>query len=183
MKYYMHGVGHWLGLDVHDAHAAVGQRRRLLRLAEVNAAGQLADAHDVDAVGNSLGLERGSVGELAVEQAGAEIGEKGEVFAQRQEGGALGLFLGRELFPFRAADGAEEDGVGLGAEFQRGVGEGLAVVVDAGAADVGGRVGEGEVLLLRDVGKHAQGLGHDLGSDVVTWQDGKLESRHRKGEP
>jgi len=36
------------------------------------------------------------------------------VLAQRQEGGALGLFLRRELFPLRAADGAEEDGVGLG---------------------------------------------------------------------
>ena len=53
------------------------------------------------------------------------------------------------------------------------------MVVDARAADVGGGVGEGETLLFGDVFEHAQGLGHDLGSDVVTWQDGKLESRHR----
>ena len=96
-----------------------------------------------------------------------------------EEGGALGLLLGREFFPLRAADGTEENGVGLGADFQRGVREGLAVVIDAGAADVGFRVGEGEVFLPGDVFEHAQGLGHDFGANVVSGKDGELECGHR----
>jgi hypothetical protein len=86
---------------------AIGQRDRGLRLAEINAARQLADADDVDAVRNALRLERRGVDQVLVEQTGADVGEETEGLAQRQERGALGLFLRRQLFPFRTTDGAE----------------------------------------------------------------------------
>ena len=55
------------------------------------------------------------------------------------------------------------------------------LVIDAGAADVGLRIGEGEVFLPGDVGEHAQGLGHHLGANVVSSKDGELKSGHHKG--
>ena len=165
------------GLDV-----AVGEGRGDFGEAEINAAGEFADADDVDAVGDALGFERGGVGEFAVKEARADVGEKREVLAEREERGALGLFLGGEFFPLRSADGAEQDGVGRSAYRERGVGEGFAVIVDARAADVGLGVGEGEVLLLGDVCKHAQGLGHHLGANVVSSKDGELKCGHRKGD-
>ena len=85
-------------------------------------------------------LRGGGVGELGVEEAGADVSEEAEGFAQGEEGGTLGLFFGREGFPFRAADGAEEDGVAGAAEGEGGLGQGLAVVIDAGPADIGGGV-------------------------------------------
>ena len=165
------------GLDV-----AVGEGRGHFGEAEVNAAGEFADADDVDAVGDALGFERGGVGEFAVKEAGADVGEECEVLAEREESGALGLFLGRKFFPLRTADGAEQDGVGRSANLERGVGQGFAVIVDAGAADVGFGEGKGEVLLLRDVCKYAQGLGHHLGANVVSSKDGELKCGHRKGD-
>ena len=69
----------------------------------------------------------------------------------------------------------------LGADIQTTVGrvgQGLPVMVDPGAADISLGVGEREVFLLRDVFEHAQRLGHYLGPDVVSSENGKLECRH-----
>jgi len=102
------------------------------------------------------------------------------VLAQREERGALGLFLGRKFLPFGPADRAKEDRIGLLAELEGGGGERLPVAVDAGATDVGDRVLEGEVLLSGHMIEYAQRLGHDLGSDVVTGKDGELQFLHGK---
>ena len=92
---------------------AVFERGGRLRLAEVDAAGELADADDVDTGRDALFLERGGVGEFWVEKAGADVGVERVGLADREQGRALGLFLGRKCFPFWAADGAEKDGFAL----------------------------------------------------------------------
>ncbi len=157
---------------------AVLERGGGLGLAEINAAGQLADAHDVDAVGDAFDLQRRRVDQFGIKQTGAEVGEKVEGLAQRQQGGAFRLFLGRQFFPLRAADRTKQDRVRLPAERERGVGQGLAVAVDARSADLGDLVMKREALLAGHVGEHAQGLGHHFGTDVVSWQDGELQRRH-----
>jgi hypothetical protein len=58
---------------------AVRERGRLLGLAEVQAARQLAYAHDVDPVGDALVLDRGGGLELLVEETGPDVREEREV--------------------------------------------------------------------------------------------------------
>ena len=48
------------------------------------------------------------------------------------------------------------------------------MVVDAGPPDVRLARLEGEPLLGRHMPEHAKGLGHHLGSNVVSCQDGEL---------
>src|SRR5690606_36033158 len=60
--------------------------------------------------------------------------------------------------------------------------KGLAVVVDAGAADVGGLVGKREAFFLGDVVEDAERLGHDFGADVVAGKDGKFKGGHGRWE-
>ena len=157
---------------------AVFEQRGGLGLAEVDAAGQLANADDVDAVGDAGGLERRGVGEIRIQQTGADVRKEVKGLAQREQSSALGLLLGGKFLPLGAADGAEENGVGLLAEREGGVGQGFAVIVDACAADVGVLVIEVQALLFGDVGENAERLGHDFGTDVVTGQDGKFKGGH-----
>ena len=97
-----HGVD---GFDV-----PVSERRGGLR-SKVEAAGELADADHVDAVRDAVRADRRSVDEVLQQQAGTHVGVEREVLAEGEEGGALRLFGRRQLFPLRAADGTEEDGV------------------------------------------------------------------------
>ncbi len=161
------------GLDV-----AVVEGGGLFRLAEIDAAGEFADADDVDAFRDALGFERGGVDEFAVEEAGADVGEEGKVFAEREEGGALGLFFGREFFPFRAADGAEEDGVGGGADFERFWRKRLAVAVDGDAADIGFLVIEAEAVRRRQIVQKLEGHCHDLRTDAISRKNCKFKRFH-----
>ena len=77
------------------------------RRSEIDAAGELAHAEDIEAIGDEFLLHRGCVGEGGEANAGAEVGEESEVLAQRQERAAFGLDVGREVFPFRSADRSE----------------------------------------------------------------------------
>ncbi len=58
------------------------------------------------------------------------------MFAQRQKGGALGLFLGRKFFPFRTTDRAEKNRVRGATGFERRIRQGFAVIINANPADV-----------------------------------------------
>src|SRR5208283_2586146 len=119
--------------------------------------------------------------ELAVEESWADVGKKREMPAQGQEGGPLGLVLGRKLLPLGSAHRAKEDGVVLLADAQRRVRQRFAMIVDAGAADIRGRGAQGETLLAGDVLQDPQGLGHHLGPYVVSSEYGELQGRHVKG--
>ena len=65
------------------------------------------------------------------------------------------------------------------AQLEGGIRESLAVIVDAGAADIGLGVGKGQPLLRGHVVEDAERLGHDLGSNVVSSKNGELQSRHK----
>ncbi len=100
------------------------------------------------------------------------------MFPQRQQRGAFGLLGGREGFPFRSADAAEEDGVGRltgGERFGR---QRVAVAVDGRAADERAVQMEVEREFLPHGAEDVEGFGHDLGADAVTGENCDLVVRH-----
>ena len=68
-----------------------------LGFSEVEAAGEFTHAEDVEAALDERLFDGGGVGEFGVTKGGAQVGKELEVFAQGQEGGALGLFVGGRL--------------------------------------------------------------------------------------
>jgi hypothetical protein len=106
-----HDLALFVNHGVDDLDVAIGQRGAALRLAEVHAAGQFTHAEHVEAAFDEVGADGRGGSERGIADAGAQIGEEAEMFSQREQSAALGLLVGRELFPLRAADGAEEDGV------------------------------------------------------------------------
>ena len=148
-------------------------------LAEVDAAGEFADAEDVEAAGDEFVFDWAGVGEGGVADAGSEIGEEAEVLAEWEEGSAFRLFGWGHGFPFRAADGAEEDGGGGFAGGDGFVGEGFAGGVDGGAADELVVEGEGEAVFLAGGFEDGEGSVHDFGADAVAGEDCDGERRRR----
>ena len=71
-----------LGVDA--ALLAVAEIDDLLGLAEIDAAGQLAHDHDVEAL-DDLALERRGVGERGIADRRAQIGVEREILAQPQQ--------------------------------------------------------------------------------------------------
>ena len=71
-------------LRVDAALLAVAEVADLLRLAEIDAAGQLADDEDVEAL-DQLALQRRGVGERRVDDRRPQIGEELEVLAQPEQ--------------------------------------------------------------------------------------------------
>ena len=71
-------------LGVDGALRAVLQGHDLLRLAEIDAAGELAHDDDVEAL-DHLALQGGGVGEGRVADRRAQVGEQAEILAQAQE--------------------------------------------------------------------------------------------------
>ncbi len=99
-------------------------------LAKVDAARQLADDDKVGAAAH-LGLERGAVDErVGREAAGAQVAVGAELLAQLED--ALLRADGRRRAPFRAADGAQENGVGGLGGGDGLVGQGVVVGIDGG---------------------------------------------------
>ncbi len=120
-------------LGVDGALLAVAEVDDLLRLAEIDAAGELAQDQDVEPL-DQLALQRGGIGERRIDDRRAQIGEQLEVLAQAQEPG-LGPHLVGHAVPFRPADGAEDHRIGGERLFHRRVGNRLAVGVIGAAAD------------------------------------------------
>ncbi len=76
-------------LGVDRALLAVAEVGDGLRLAEVDAAGQLAQDHDVEAL-DQLALERGGIGERRIGHGRAQVGVEREILAQAQQAGFAG---------------------------------------------------------------------------------------------
>jgi hypothetical protein len=93
------------------------------------------------------------------------------MLSQRQQSAALGLLIGRELFPLRAADAAKEDGIGLFAGFDGLFGERLAHGINGGTADEFVVVVEVEAGTAGDGVEDANGFGHDFRADAVAGED------------
>ena len=131
-------------------------------VAEVDAAGELAHDEQVGAL-DALAAQRAGVEQRARRADRAQVGEQLEPLAQAEQA-LLGARLRRVgRVPLGAADGGEQDGVGVLAGLERLGGERGAVLVDRGAADevVGQLEGADPVEDL------AGGV-HDLGPDPVT---------------
>ena len=120
------------------ARVVVGARL----LAEVDAAGELADDEQVGAL-DALALERARVVERRERADRAQVREEAQALAQAEQALLGPRRVGVGGVPLRAADGGEQDGVGRRAGGEHLVGERGAVRVDRGAAE--------EVLLEGDV--------------------------------
>ena len=163
-------------LRVDAAPLAVLERHDLLRLAEIDAAGELAHDDDVEAL-DHLALERGGVGERRVAHRRPEIREQAEFLAQAQEPGLGALLIGH-VGPFRAADGAEQHGVGLLRPLHGGVGDRDLMGVVGRAADEVGLGLEGCDAAPAEPGDELLDLARDLRPDAVAGQEKELERRH-----
>src|SRR5262249_30441410 len=122
------GVGH----RVDRARAAVREALDAPGLAEVEAARQLADDHEIGPL-DHLPLERRGVDEHRETLGRTEVRVEVELLADRQET-PLGPLLVGHVVPLGAADGAEEDRVRATAELERAGGQRRARRVDRGAA-------------------------------------------------
>ena len=120
-------------LRVDAALLAVAEIDDLLRLAEIDAAGELAHDQDVEAFDHLL-LQRRGGGERRIADRRPQIGEQLQVLAQPQQAG-LGTDLVGHLVPFRPADGAEQHRVGGHRLCHVGFGDRLAMRVVGAAAD------------------------------------------------
>jgi hypothetical protein len=127
-----------VGLRVAGVAAAVV----LCALAEVDAAGQLADNVEVDAAAD-LGLEGRAVDEgLGGEEARAKVSVGAHFFAQLEDALFRADLAGA---PFGTANGSEEDGVGGLCSFESLVGQGLSGGIDGGLSTLVDGLGLGEL--------------------------------------
>src|SRR6185503_7043959 len=133
---------------------------------EVQTAGQLANDEDVDAF-EALGAQRRAGGELGERAHRAEVGPQAERLAQPEQA-LLGADLGGRVVPGRAADGAEQHGVGAATGGERVVGERRAVGVDRCTADQALIEREAVPEQLADRVEDAARLVHDFGADAIT---------------
>ena len=114
-------------LGVDGALLAVAEVADLLRLAEIDAAGQLAEDEDVEPL-DQLALQRRRIGQRRVADRRPEVGEEAEVLPEPEQPG-LGPHLVGHVVPFRPADRGEEHRIGGERLFHRRVGDRLAVGV------------------------------------------------------
>ena len=137
------------------------------RRAEIDAAGEFADAEDIEAVLDEFLFHRRCIRQRGQADAGAEICEQPEVLPQRKQGTALRLDVRGQALPFRAADGAEQNRIRRLAGFHRRLRQRVAAVVDGRAADkvLGALDLEIEFPLHRI--QHAQRLDHHFRADAV----------------
>ena len=162
-------LGRRVDLGVDAAPRAVGQFLDAARVAEVDAASELAHDHDVEAL-DHLELEGGGLGQGVEDHRRTQVGEQVHFLAEAQEA-ALGLLLEGQGVPLGAADGAQQDrvrrhGVGHGR-----IGQGGIVGVEGGAADQVFRDLEGDGAALVHPLDNAAHLGHYLGADAVARQN------------
>ena len=145
------------------------------RLAEVDAAGQLAHDEQVDAL-DDLAPQRRGIGEPGDDGRGPQVREEAEILADAQQP-LLGAHVDGERVPLRPADRAEQHRPAVAADVDDLVAQRRAVGVDRGAADQLLDELEREALPGRDRLEHAAGLHDHLGADAVSGQQGRCDSR------
>jgi hypothetical protein len=163
-------------LGIHRALLAVTEIGDGLRLAEIDAAGQLAQNHDVEAL-DQLALEARGVGERRIGHSRPQIGVERELLAQPQQP-RLGPRIVGHLVPLRTAHRAEDHRVGGGRLRHGGVGDGDLVRVVGGAAHQPFLdVEPGDALLFQETDQPFH-LGHDFRTDAVAGEQEELVGGH-----
>ncbi len=122
-----------VNLRIYPALLAALERHDLLRLAEIDATGELAHDEDVEAF-DELALQGACIRECRIADRGTQVGEQVEILAQAQKA-RFGAMLIGDVVPLGSADRTEDDGVGLLRLGDGFVGDGHAVFVIGGAAD------------------------------------------------
>ena len=140
-----------------------------LRLTEVDATGQFADAQDIEAVSGDIGAQRAELFQPLVQFRWTQVAEQLEVFTQRQQRAALWLLVWRQIFPFRAAHGTKQNGVSLVAAFNGRLWQRFAVTVDGDAANVVMAGSNAHIKTLTHGFQYFQCLCHDFRANTVTW--------------
>ena len=147
---------------------AVFQRADAARLAEIDVAGEFAHNQNVQP-GHNFGFERGGVGQLFIQNGGAQVGKQIQICADGQEA-ALGAQRAVKLVVLGRTDCAEQHGIGGTAEVLRELGIGAAELVVGFAAQGGVFVGYVQALFNQFI-EHAHGFVHDFGADAVAFED------------
>lgn len=130
-----HDLALFINHGVNDLDVAIRKGGAALGLAEIETPCQLAHAEHIEAAFDEVRPHGAGGGEGRVANARAEVCKKAEVLADGQQSAALGLLIGRQVLPFRATYGAEEDGIARLAGGDGLSGQGLAGGVNGGTAD------------------------------------------------
>lgn len=153
-----------------------------LGLSEVEASGEFANAEHIKSAGDEGFFDGRRVGELGVAEGGPKVCEESEMLSEGEKSGSFGLLVWGEGFPLGAADGSEQDGVRVFADFEGLLGECFSVDVDGDTSDAGLRGFEREAELCAGEFENAEGFGHDFRSDSVTGENSDFEGRHKGGD-
>ncbi len=157
-----------VALGVERLELAVRQLGAAARLAEIDAARQLADDHDVEAL-DDLGLERAGIDQRIEHLGRPQVGEQVHLLAESQQP-AFGLLVELDIVPFRPADRAEQHGVGFERALHGVVAQRHAVLVEGGAAHHVFLDVEADGALLPHPGDDLAHFVHDFGADAVARQ-------------
>ena len=158
-------LGGRIDLGVHGALAAGGDVLDEAGRAEIDAAGQLADDHEVQAL-DHLALQAGGVGERIEAQGRTQVGEHLHAGAKGQQAGFRALVAGG-VGPLRPAHRAHQHRLG-------GLGGGERLLGQRDPVLVIGRAAEQPLGDLQVGGEHAGDLAHlgdHFGADAVAGQE------------
>ena len=164
-------------LGVDGALLAVAEIGDGLGLAEIDAAGELAQDDDVESV-DHLALERRGFGQRRIADRRPDVGEQAEVLAQPQQPRLRPHVVGHGV-PFRPADRAEDHRIGGVRLGHGGVGDRHLVGVVAAAADQRLLGLERAHAVAVHPGDQFLHLGHHLGADAVAGKQEQIVGGHR----
>ena len=139
--------------------------------AKIDAAGEFADAEDIEAIGDEFLFDGRGMGQGRQADAGPEVGEQAEVLAQRQQRAAFRLEVRRQRLPLRATYRAEQNRRRGFASSHRRRWQRMPGGVDRGPADQVMAAGDGKSELGGGGVEDAQGLGHDFGANAVAGEN------------
>ena len=91
------------------------------------------------------------------------------MLTQGQQRAALRLLRGRQVLPFRSANGAKQDRVGLLAAFDGSLRQGSALTIDGDTADVVLAGGNAHIKTVANGFQYFHRLVHDFRANTITW--------------
>ena len=145
-----------------------------LWLTEVNSAGQLAYAENIETVSGDIRAQRAEFFQPLIELRRTQVAEQLKVFTQRQQRAALWLLSRRQVFPFWAADGAKQHGVGIFAAFDGGFWQRRTVVINGNTAHVVMAGGDFHRKTRANGFQYFQRLCHHFRANTVTRQHSNM---------